>query len=160
MQTNDFLDALKDRYNIGSDYALAKFLGINPNNVSNYRRGVSCLDNDRAMKVAELLDMPPGYVLASIEAERADRMKKEAAGKAWRHAAALLRGGRAAALFLFAVLVALQHQTAGEALGAIQAVKALTVYIMSTLRAATAALCRQAGILCTIREPLSGTLPA
>ncbi len=32
MQTNDFLEAIKRRYSIGSDYALAKFMGINPNN--------------------------------------------------------------------------------------------------------------------------------
>lgn len=160
MKTTDFLNAIQQRNGLPSDYALSKFLGITKQAVSNYRHGKSFLDTDQAMKVAELLEMPPGYVLASIEAERADRMKKGAAGTAWRHAAALLRhGGRAAGLFLFALLIG-NAQTAVEASGAIQAVKALTMYIMSTLRAATATLSRLAASLCVIREPHSGILPA
>ncbi len=150
MKTSNFLDELRVRYDLPSDYAVAAMLGSHRQVISRYRNGRT-FDDAMAMRVADLLrakgaDYSDAFVLACMQEERAEMAGHQDAGRAWRTAAALLRhGGKAAGLFLFAVLVALQHQTAGEPLGAIQAVRNAMMYIMSTLRAAAAVLGRFRG---------------
>ena len=73
MTTCDFLDALKARYKLPSDYALAHFMGIARSGISSYRSGKTRLDDSIAMKVAKLLDLDAGYVVACAHAERANR---------------------------------------------------------------------------------------
>ena len=73
MTTCDFLDALKARYKLPSDYALAHFMGIARSGISSYRSGKTRLDDSIAMKVAKLLDLDAGYVVACAHAERAKR---------------------------------------------------------------------------------------
>lgn len=71
--TVEFLDAIKARHNIPSDYKLAKFIGVAQQTVSNYRvKGIG-FDDELAIRVAELLEIDPGYVLACIHAERTKR---------------------------------------------------------------------------------------
>jgi hypothetical protein len=69
MKTVDFLDAVKTRHDLPSDYALAAFMEVSKQKISSYRSGHT-LGDDVAVKVAELLDMAPGYVLACVHAER------------------------------------------------------------------------------------------
>lgn len=85
--TNELLDAVKQAYNLPSDYALAKKLKIRASAISGYRHGRSSLAESIAMNVAELLELDPGYVLASMEAERTH---SAAARAAWERAAARL----------------------------------------------------------------------
>lgn len=98
MQTIDFLDAIKRRHEIQSDYALAKLLNVRQTRISHYRRGVSCFDADMALKVAEMLEMPSGYVLACIEEERAERTKRPEVKAAWHQVAKALAPLFAAAM--------------------------------------------------------------
>jgi transcriptional regulator with XRE-family HTH domain len=71
METVDFLDAVKLRHNLPSDYALAKRLGLSTQGVSNLRTGKRVMGEDTALRVAELLELRPEYVLACAAAERA-----------------------------------------------------------------------------------------
>lgn len=70
MKTVDFLDAVKTRYDLPSDYALAAFMEVSKQKISSYRSGHT-LGDDVAVKMAELLNLPPAYVLACVHAERA-----------------------------------------------------------------------------------------
>lgn len=89
--TNEFLDAVKVRHGLESDYALAKALGVGTSVIGNYRVGRSHLNNTMAAKVAELLALDPLEVIAAAEIERAERAKDEKAKGFWmRYAAALL----------------------------------------------------------------------
>lgn len=98
--TVEFLDAVKAKHGLTSDYQLSKLIGCTHSSISHYRGGKSKLDEGTACKVAELLEIEPGYVLACIAAERS---KDDKVKKAWAWSAAHL-GGLAAALALVAVL--------------------------------------------------------
>lgn len=69
--TIDFLDAVKVRYDLPSDYAAAKVLGITRSGVSSYRNGKSFLDDSMAIRVAELLEIDARFVTACVHQERA-----------------------------------------------------------------------------------------
>ncbi|QGZ37756.1 helix-turn-helix protein [Pseudoduganella flava] len=71
MRTVNYLDAIKTRLNLPSDYALAKRLGITQQAISNYRAGRSKMDDDVALTIAELLGVNPLAVIAAANAERA-----------------------------------------------------------------------------------------
>jgi len=68
--TLGFIADIKARYNIESDYAAAKLLEVSKMTVSSYRNGKSLFSDEIALKVADLLDLDPAYVVASIHAER------------------------------------------------------------------------------------------
>ncbi len=88
--TIQYLDAVKERHSIISDYALAKVLGVRQNTISNYRTGRSGMDTTTAAKVAELLAVNALEVIAATEIERA---KREDVRKFWmRYAAAFVLG--------------------------------------------------------------------
>ena len=87
MTTCEFLDAIKARYGLPSDYALAHFTGIGKAGISGYRKGKSRLDDANAIKVASLLELNPGYVLACIHAERA---KSDDVRETWQRTAKAL----------------------------------------------------------------------
>ena len=69
--TIEFLDAVKEKLGITSDYALAKRLGFSLSTVSNYRTGRRILDDDAALDIAMALEVHPFEVIASVNAERA-----------------------------------------------------------------------------------------
>jgi DNA-binding XRE family transcriptional regulator len=73
--TNRWLDALADDDRsdggTGSDYKLAKLLGVPRTTISNYRTGRSQMDDRIAIRIAELVGVPPVSVVAEIHAERA-----------------------------------------------------------------------------------------
>lgn len=94
MTTVDFLDALKARYNLRSDYAVAKLLGISCQRTSMYYSGTRRFNPEMSIQVAELLGLDPISVLASVELERETR---PAVRQLWE---------RFAAGFAFAVLAA------------------------------------------------------
>jgi hypothetical protein len=94
--TCDFLDAIKARHGVPSDYALAKTLGVTHQMVSGYRAGRVFLGDSTAIKVAELLELDAAVILAAVHCERAKKPDEKAA---W---SAMLEklGGIAAALFI------------------------------------------------------------
>lgn len=121
MKTSDFVDAIRLRHDLRSDYMVAKLLDVAPNYVSQWRRGRNTMGDDTCMKVAELLELRPEYVLACVAAERA---KSESVREAWERAAAAL-----AACLALAVGLAVPSPApaaGGPAGGA--------VHIMSTVR--------------------------
>lgn len=69
--TIEFLDAVKVKLGIASDYALAKQLGFPLSTVSNYRTGRRALDDDAALVIATALECHPLQVIAAANAERA-----------------------------------------------------------------------------------------
>ena len=85
--TSEFLDAVKERHSLQSDYALAKRLGVRHSTISHYRSGRSSMDPKTAVKIAELLALDPLEVIAAAEVERARDEKTK--GFWMRYAAAL-----------------------------------------------------------------------
>lgn len=82
--TNELLDAVKSRYALPSDYALAGKLKVSRERVSKYRNRGDSMGDDTALRVAELLELDSGYVLACMEAERA---QSDVTRKVWERAA-------------------------------------------------------------------------
>jgi hypothetical protein len=103
MNTRDFLDAIKARHNLPSDYALGKLTGWRQSRISQYRTSSREIDDDGCLQIAQLLDMPAPYVMACIAAARA---KSAEARSAWEKAATLLKTGTAAAILGVALLLA------------------------------------------------------
>lgn len=68
-----YLDAIKQRHDVKSDYAVSKLLGITRQQVSNYHRRGEFFSDITALRVAELLDIEFMEVLAAQNAERARR---------------------------------------------------------------------------------------
>lgn len=85
--TIDFLDALKERHGLTSDYAVAKKLGITTAAVSKWRNGKDYLGDTTAIRVGNLLEIDPAYVVACAHAERA---KQDAEKALWQGLAARL----------------------------------------------------------------------
>lgn len=72
LTTIDFLEAIKTRHNVTSDYALAKYLGLTRSAISKYRNTKTAFDETMALRVAEALEIDPAYVLACVSFERAN----------------------------------------------------------------------------------------
>lgn len=89
--TTQFLDAVKIKTGVDSDYALAKLLGVTRAAVSNYRhRPISSgFSEAAALRVAELLEIDPAYVIACSLAQRA---KRPAMRKLWEGVAKKVAG--------------------------------------------------------------------
>lgn len=97
MQTvHDLLDALRTR--AGSDRKAAPLVGVTQASFSEWRRSHGYPDDERARRIAELLQLDPAYVLAIIHGERAKSKETRAA---WRRVAEAF--GKAAALAVVAV---------------------------------------------------------
>lgn len=121
MKTVDFLDEVKRRHGLTSDYQLAKKLGFSASRIAQYRISQRELDDEGCVRVAELLEIPPAYVMACIAAARA---KDAAIKKHWEEAASYLKNGTAAVLL---VVVGLLAQGAQDAQGAVLTAPALLI---------------------------------
>lgn len=75
MQTShDFVRELRARYpRSGTKYGLAKLLGLSPQAIDKRERNGQSFSDETGERIAELLDLEPGYVLACLAAERAKR---------------------------------------------------------------------------------------
>lgn len=78
--TAEYLDEVKARLKLPSDYALAKHWGVSKQDISSYRAGNRTLGEDRAIEVAAILGINPAEVLIATHAERA---KSDQAREAW-----------------------------------------------------------------------------
>jgi len=94
--TRDFLAAIKARHALKTDGDLHRLLGVSRERISRYQKGHDYFGEEVALRVADALDISPGYVLAIVAAERA---KSEAAKKVWKSVAA-----KAAAVLVFVIL--------------------------------------------------------
>lgn len=103
--TRQLIEALRVKLSEGqrrtvSDAAISRILGLSNGAMPAYNNKGVTLSDSVAIKVAEHLEMDPGYVLACMHAERA---KLEADRAAWRKVAERL-GGVAACLVLALVV--------------------------------------------------------
>lgn len=93
----EFIDALRRRHSLPSDYAAAKLLKSTPAAVSKYRHGRDTFSDETACRVAELLAIDAGYVLACMSAQRS---RTEGARSAWMHLARRLAPATVALLLV------------------------------------------------------------
>lgn len=91
----DYLEMVKEKLNLSSDYALAKALQTSPTAICNYRKGRSHFDVRMSVKVAEILEKNPMSVIADVEIERS---KKDSDKNFWENYSSSL--SRAAAVVL------------------------------------------------------------
>jgi DNA-binding XRE family transcriptional regulator len=73
MKTAEYLDAVKNRLGLPSDYALAKVLGVARESVNAFRNGRSAMGIETCMKVGELLNVDGHAVYAQGQIERAKK---------------------------------------------------------------------------------------
>ena len=78
MNTLEYLNAVKLKLGIESDYALAQHLGITRSAVSVFTRGKGIFGDDVALAVAEILGIHPLTVIAQANAERAKTPEQRA----------------------------------------------------------------------------------
>lgn len=71
LSTVDLLDRAKTAAGASSDYRLAQLLGVPPQTVSGYRRGVSRPENPIAMRLADLCGLDRVEVVTWVNIERA-----------------------------------------------------------------------------------------
>lgn len=100
--TIDFLDEIKTKHSLHSDWGIYKISGIKPQSICNYRAGRSYFDDSTAIKVANLLEIDPSIVVSAAHAERA---KTEPEKAVWKGIYERL-GGLAAAILLGIALLA------------------------------------------------------
>jgi hypothetical protein len=71
MNTLEYLDAVKKRLGVESDYAVAKALKMRPSTIAGYRARGGQMDDEIAAKVAQVLGVHPGLVVLDMHRERA-----------------------------------------------------------------------------------------
>jgi transcriptional regulator with XRE-family HTH domain len=79
MNTAEYLEAVKRKLDLPSDYALAKALGLTRGGVSAYQNGRASLGDEVCVKVAEILNVPSGRVLIDMHMERSKAPEVKAA---------------------------------------------------------------------------------
>ena len=110
--TVELLDEVKRRHGLTSDYQLHQRLGVTRAQISKYRTGRDYLSEETAVKVADMLQLERGVVLAWIAGERA---KMPSARDAWRVLAERLGGTAAAVLVAYLLAPALPDLTTAAA---------------------------------------------
>ncbi|HJV86930.1 MAG TPA: helix-turn-helix domain-containing protein [Noviherbaspirillum sp.] len=78
MNTAEYLDALRAKLDLPSDYALQKVLGVTKQQVSRYRKGHDVFSDEVALRVAEFLGRHPGLVMLDMHRERAKTPESKA----------------------------------------------------------------------------------
>lgn len=70
LKTTDWLNALKHKTKIESDYGIAKFLELTPQRISHYKHERDYFGPETAAKVADELGIDPAVIYAACHAER------------------------------------------------------------------------------------------
>lgn len=70
MQASDYVDALRVKLSAPSDYALAKMLGVQQNQIARYRKG-GTFDNAMCVRASEILGLQPLEIIGDMELQRA-----------------------------------------------------------------------------------------
>lgn len=133
--TADFLDALRVKLDLPSDGRLADYLGMHRQHVSRYRTLGGTFDDEMSMRVADILETDPAFVVACMHHQRA---KREDEKKLWQRIATTMTG-IAAALAVFAILPTAQLP-ASEFNATFMGFTYPAMYIMSNLTIQTFAL--------------------
>lgn len=139
MTLDEYLDGARSRGSIPTDAALARVLGVTPQGLFMWRRGMTHPQPGIMVRLAELAGIPPALALA-------DRAGWQADTPAARQAADALRRIAAAALCILLLLVALPEPASatreaaliyyGTVAAIVPAAIALTIQHLSTRRTA------------------------
>lgn len=81
MNTKNYLAAVRRTTDTGSDYAVAKAIGVSRQAVSRYLNEGTTLDDSVAVRVAEILDLDPSQVILDVQIERASDQRVKTALK-------------------------------------------------------------------------------
>jgi DNA-binding XRE family transcriptional regulator len=73
----ELISALKSRYDLKTDYAVAQKLGVTKQSICKIRKYESQFGIPQCIKIAELLNLEPFAVIASTQYRTADRIKDE-----------------------------------------------------------------------------------
>ena len=84
-RTIDFMERLRARNDGCSNYRIAKLLGCDQSAVIRYTKHGTSMDDKYAIRMAELLEVDPAYVLACMAAERSHNVESS---KHWERIAA------------------------------------------------------------------------
>ena len=96
---NDFIERIRGKYDIQSDYGLAKILKVTRNAISAHKHKRSKhFSEETAYKIAELLDLDPAYVMSCLAAERAKDVRVR---ETWQRVSKILRVASLPALIFF-----------------------------------------------------------
>ena len=98
--TADFLDALRVKLELSSDGKLADYLGKHRQYVSLYRKNECTFDDEMSLKVADLLEIDPVFVVACMHHQRAKQAKEKAI---WTRIATMASGAGVGLFVLLAV---------------------------------------------------------
>lgn len=79
MNTTEYLDAVRAKLSLPSDYALQKPLGVTKQLISKYRTGAEVLSDAMAIRVAEILGIDAARVLLDAHIERSKTPEVRAA---------------------------------------------------------------------------------
>lgn len=112
MDIIEYLDAVKTRHDLTSDYKLAKILEISLSRMSAYRNGKNTLGEDICLKVAKLLNLAPSQVLIDIFAERTKFPK---AAKILHQAAKQIGSAAASLLLTLSMIYSMSSPTSAAA---------------------------------------------
>jgi hypothetical protein len=76
MDTSNYLDLIKQKLNLSSDYAIAQKMGWSKANVSHYRNRKSTFENIAAVQVADTLGIDKFQVICDMELQREKNEEK------------------------------------------------------------------------------------
>lgn len=71
LKTKDYVEMLKNKTGITTQYGLAKYLGITIPAVRRWDKGLSTFDDHTALIIAEKLEIDPSIIITSCHLERA-----------------------------------------------------------------------------------------
>lgn len=104
MRITKYLNAVMDSRGFTQDKELAPWLGVTPSAISQYRRGVRTMDNEKCVLVALELGIDPIAVIMATDIDRADRAGQKSLWEVFLSrtatAASVLLGCGAVTLFL------------------------------------------------------------
>lgn len=82
MKTYEYLDLVREKLHLPSDYALQKPLGISKTQLSNYRNGRDSLSDSMCLRIAEICGIDAAQVMLDAHLERSKTPEIRAAWEA------------------------------------------------------------------------------
>lgn len=122
MKTLEYIAAVKAARHIESDYAAAKLLGLTRSALSSMRCGKSTMSDETALRIADILGLPPLVVIADAHMEQIDRAKRPALEDRalWERVAKKAAGAAALLLLASGLSAPVDGWAAGVRAGAVQ----------------------------------------
>jgi hypothetical protein len=114
MDSNGWLDQVRQAHGLTSDYQLSKLLAVGSSRIGNYRSGRSEFDEDMASRVGQALGVHPAHVLATV---RAGKARTDKAREVWESIAKQF--GQVACLVAAVLLLMAAPDWSGDALACV-----------------------------------------